>query len=310
MRRINDLRSSLILLILWSCVPTANARQAETKAVEDVPSILLVTAHPDDEALFGGLVYRVAVELGARVELAVVTDGAGGYRYSTLAEPVYGLDLTNPEVAREYLAAIRKRELLAGGRFVGIRKYHFLDETDSGYTTDPDSILAQVWDGGYVENRLVEIMSAGDFDIVLTHLPQESMHGHHKSASILGIRAARRLGAESPIVLGAWIDALGDSTETRFDVLEGYPDTRTTSTRAKWTFDRTHGIGLDGRLNYKIPVNWLISEHKSQGTMQQIVNVGDVESYWLYESNPEGAEERANDFFDWVNTWPEESPGS
>jgi hypothetical protein len=56
-------------------------------------------------------------------------------------------------------------------------------------------------------------------------------------------------------------------------------------------FDRTTGIGLDGRLNYKIIANWMIAEHKSQGTMQLLVNRGDVETFWIYRENPPNAHE-------------------
>jgi LmbE family N-acetylglucosaminyl deacetylase len=293
----------LVTLLALSASGDANAQPQSEDGARLVPSVLIVTAHPDDDALFGGLVYRLAMELGARVELAVVTDGAGGYRYSTLAEPVYGLKLTDPEVARKYLPGIRKREVLAGGKFVGIRDYHFLDQPDTGFTTDPDSILEQVWDGALVQQRLQQIMSEGDFAFVLTHLPMESTHGHHKSASILAVRAAAELGEDRPVVLAAWFANKGDTTERMFDGLPGYPDAGTTTAAAPWRFDRTRGLGLDGRLNYKIPVNWLISEHKSQGTMQQLVNLGDLELYWLYTTNPPDATERADALFDLVNTW-------
>jgi len=291
--------------MLWALAGSrdANAQSQSDSGANLVPSVLIVTAHPDDDALFGGLVYRLAMELGARIELVVVTDGAGGYRYSTLAEPVYGLKLTDPEVARKYLPAIRKRELLAGGKFVGILDYHFLDQPDTGFTTDPDSILEQVWDGAFVQERLHQIMSEGEFAFVLTHLPMESAHGHHKSASILAVRAAAELGEDRPVVLAAWFANKGDATERMFEGLPGYPDAGTTTAAAQWRFDRTHGLGLDGRLNYKIPVNWLISEHKSQGTMQQLVNLGDLELYWLYNTNPPDAAERADALFDLVNTW-------
>ena len=264
------------------------------------PSILIVTAHPDDEALFAGTIYRAAVELGARVELALVTDGVGGYRFSTLAESIYGLELSDPAVARQYLPAIRKRELMAGGEIVGIRDYHFLDQPDSGYTQDPDSILSYVWRGDFVTEQLKLIMEQGDFDIVLTHLPRENTHGHHKSASILAIKASEMLTGRRPVVLGSWIASGNNEAMPTFDGLDGYPQTETDQRSHRWSFDRTTGLGLDGRLNYKIIVNWLIAEHKSQGTMQQLMDRGDYELFWLYKSNPSDGLDRANRFFDWL----------
>ncbi len=269
-------------------------------AQSEDPAVLIVTAHPDDEALFAGFVYRMAVERGARVELALVTDGVGGYRFSTLAEPIYGLKLSDPGVAREHLPAIRKRELMAGGAIVGIRDYHFLDQPDSGYTQDPDSILSEVWDGDFVADRLRHIMREGAFDLVLTHLPREGTHGHHKSASILAVRAAESLGSDRPAVVGAWIAGADDERMPTFRGLPNYADASTDQPEHRWVFDRRQGLGLGGRLNYKIIVNWLIAEHKSQGTMQQLMDRGDLELFWLYENNPDGALEKANAVFEWA----------
>ncbi|SVC93598.1 uncharacterized protein METZ01_LOCUS346452, partial [marine metagenome] len=66
----------------------------------DPVQVLIVTAHPDDDAAFSGVVYQVTHQLGGVVDLALVTDGSGGFRYSTLAEEIYGLDLTSETVAR------------------------------------------------------------------------------------------------------------------------------------------------------------------------------------------------------------------
>lgn len=265
-------------------------------------SILMVTAHPDDDALFAGSVYRATRELGATVDVAVVTDGAGGYRFSTLAERIYGLKLTDPEVARQYLPAIRKQELLAGGRIVGLRRYFFLDQPDTGRTPDPDSVLSTVWDSTYVLDRLTEIVGEGAYDFILTILPQEQQHGHHKAAAILALRAARRVPDDArPVVLGAWMSELGDKESLTFDGLVGYPESATISSRSSFQFDRTQPLAGNERLNYKIPVNWLISEHKSQGTMQLLVNVGDVEEYWVFRQNPDDAIGRAARYFETLN---------
>ncbi len=298
-----------ILALLGVCsthtVVSASAQSNPTpiEQSDDRPAVLVVTAHPDDEGLFAATIYRLAVELGCRVEVALITDGAGGYRFSTLAERIYGLELTNPEVAKEYLPAIRKQELMRGGRLVGIRNYHFLDQTDSGYTQDPDSILADVWDGEYVFERLTTIMREGAFDFVFTHLPLPTAHGHHKSASILAIRAASTMEGSRPVVLGSWIANKDDAAPLAYAPLDRYPISATTAAEAGWEFDRTREIGLDGRLNYKIPVNWLIAEHKSQGTMQMLVNAGDLERFWLYKENPADAGERTDALFALINTF-------
>src|SRR3954454_12902795 len=91
------------------------------------PRLLLVTAHPDDETMFAGAVYQATHALGAQVDLVVLTHGEGGFRYATLAEPLYGLRLTDEAVARVHLPAIRKRELLGAARILGLRDCVFLE---------------------------------------------------------------------------------------------------------------------------------------------------------------------------------------
>ena len=286
------------LLVTLFCLSSISPFAPLAQPLTDT-SILVVTAHPDDEALFAGSVYRIAQELGGKVDLAVVTDGAGGYRYATMAERIYGLQLTDPEIAQQYLPAIRKQELLAGGRIVGFRRYHFLDQPDTGKLTDPDSVLSIIWNAGYVRDRLVEILESARYDFVFTFLPQPEQHGHHKSAAILVLRATRELREDvRPVVLGAWISDLDAESPILFDGLAGYPESKTVRARSSFRFDRTQPLAGNDRLNYMIPVNWLIAEHKSQGTMQLFVNRGDIEEYWLYRENPPDAATRAKSLFD------------
>ena len=101
----------VVALLVGGTIPSAAIGQERSW---DAPRILLVTAHPDDDAAFTGLVYQVTHQLGGVVDLALVTDGSGGFRYATLAEQIYGLELTDERVARLYLPTIRKRELMAG----------------------------------------------------------------------------------------------------------------------------------------------------------------------------------------------------
>ena len=253
----------------------------------DPPSILIVTAHPDDEAMFAATVWKAARESGAHVDLALVTDGAGGYRFSTLAEPIYGINLTDPEVARRALPAIRKRELMAGGEIVGIRNYFFLDQPDAGRILNVDSVFTELWKGDWVRDRLGQIMREGDYDLVVTFLPIESTHAHHKGASILALQAAEALPeSERPVMVGSLIGT--DTEDSGFTGLEGYPLTRL-SPSDPMILDREQPLGLDGRLNYQIVVNWLITEHKSQGTMQTYLNAGRYERFWFYAMNSQEA---------------------
>lgn len=263
------------------------------------PEILVVTAHPDDEAMFAATMYRVTHDVGGAIDLALVTDGSGGFRYATLGESIYGLKLTDEAVARKHLPAIRKRELMEGGAIVGLRNYFFLDQPDPAFTTNLDTVLTYQWNTEEVKQRLRTIMLRG-YDFVFVHLPIENFHGHHKAASLLAIEIAQSLPPEiQPVVLGSFI-SIGDSPPPPFRELDGYPVTRVMD-RDPFIFDRNRPIGLNDRLNYHIIVNWLIAAHKSQGTMQLFMNRGDIENFWVFESNPPDAYERAARLFEAIN---------
>lgn len=260
----------------------------------DAPTVLLVTAHPDDDSNFAATVWRIVRERGGTVDLAVVTDGAGGYRFSTLSEPLYGLKLTDPEVARAALPAIRRREVQAGGAIVGIRNYHFLDQPDTGKFLDVDSVFTYLWDTNLVVKRLADIIHSGDYDMVFTLLPNPATHAHHKGSVLLAIRAVQSLPEdERPLVVAS--QTAEDPVEQDFEELAGYPSSRILRDGGPWVFDRDTRLGLDDRLSYRIINQWLISEHKSQGTMQMYINFGRYERYWPFAMNTPAALRRADD---------------
>jgi len=252
------------------------------------PTALVVTAHPDDDAMVAATVWRIVRERGGTVDLAVVTDGAGGYRFSTLAEPLYGLDLTDPDVARVALPAIRRQELREGGAVVGFRSYHFLDQPDTGKFLDVDSVFTHLWDADQVRSRLAEILRAGDYDLVFTMLPVPETHAHHKGSALLTLQAVASLPeADRPLVLGSMIGE--EPTGLAFESLEGYPESRILRDDGPWILDRDTPLGLDGRLSYRIINYWVITAHKSQGTMQTYLPYGRYERFWPYAMNTPGA---------------------
>ncbi|NNG17029.1 MAG: PIG-L family deacetylase [Gemmatimonadales bacterium] len=293
----SNLRTRWTVLLSLLIIPWPSLTAAQDPANPPV-RVLLVTAHPDDDAAFAATVYRVTHHLSGVVDLALVTDGGGGYRYSTLAEPIYNLPLTDERVARQYLPAIRKRELMAGGAIVGIRKYFFLDQPDRGFTLSADSVLRAVWDTAFVGNRLTAILADGSYDLVLGILPFEETHGHHKSATIMALQAAMSLPPQDrPVVLGGFICPQDRTKEMRFEGLEGHVQTWVTGGAPLVRFDRTQKFGLNDRLDYRIIVNWVIAEHKSQGTMQLLMNRGDIECFWYFDANgPEGRQRVAELF--------------
>jgi LmbE family N-acetylglucosaminyl deacetylase len=284
--------------VVFIGVATTGVSAQQTEA----PSVLLVTAHPDDDAMFAASVYRITHGLQGTVDLALMTDGSGGYRYSALAESIYGLDLTDETVARQYLPAIRKRELMAGGEIVGIRNYFFFDEYDNAYTENIDSILDGVWNTDRIRSRLKDVMEQGDYDFVFVHLPPPQFHAHHKAATTLALEVAATLPeALRPVVLGSFVGAQDDPLHRDFVEHPGYPITRVRADGPHFFFDRLQPLDETGRLNYHIIVNWLIAEHKSQGTMQLLMNRGDVERFWYFESNGVDRFGQTLEFFNLLN---------
>lgn len=293
----------VVAVVLTALCATAVGGETAARAQESsAPEVLLVTAHPDDEAMFAGSVYRITHHLGGAVDLALVTDGSGGFSYAHLAEPIYGLELTDEEIARHHLPAVRKRELMEAGDIVGIGNYFFLDQLDHAYTENVDTVLTHVWHRKTVRSRLEEIMRRGDYDFVFVHLPVPDFHAHHVAASILALEAASAFPEEArPVVLGSFIGGEGAPPWAEFSDyagLAGYPVTRVRTDVPPFVFDRTQPVRENGELDHQIVVNWLIAEHKTQGMMQRLVNAGTEERFWYFEANGESGLEKTRRLFE------------
>lgn len=281
------LTSFLLLLVAFPA-------QAQDEKLE----VLAVQAHHDDEVTYSAALYAITHYLGGEVDIAVLTDGSGGFDYSMLAEPLYDKTLAREPEARDFLPAVRKQEMLAGGEILGLRNIFFLDAYDHMYTQDPDTVIQHVWDYDRIVDRVTEIMQRRDYDFVFTLLPMDFQHGHHKAATIAALRAATSLGEAAPVVLAGLPTTPAEADTVGFSVLEGYPLTRTTTSRPFFQFDRRQPLEMDSLLTYHVVVNWHIAEHKSQGTLQPLMNAWDIENFWIYSANPPDAEQRARRFFD------------
>lgn len=252
------------------------------------PKALVITAHPDDETCFAVSMYKIAKELGGIVDLAVITNGEAGYKYSTLANDLYNLNLTDESVGREHLPAIRKRELMAGGKYAGIRNYYFFDQKDTHYTLDADTVLRMVWDVEWVKKRLRTLMEREHYDIVFTLLPTPETHGHHKAATIIALEVAKSLTAPAkPAVLGCSGATKSDTIPT-FGGLKDYPVTKCGFATPMVTLDKTQKFGYNDRLNYTIITSWMVAEHKSQGAMH-LGNRSELEQFWFFDVNDSAA---------------------
>jgi len=309
-------RSLLLLLLLASggCLavgPHLFEEHSITPAGrKDGPRILAVVAHPDDEILFAGTFYKTSTLLGGACDVALITNGEGGYKYSTLSEPIYGEPLTEEPVGRALLPDIRREEFLSGCSIMRVRKAFLLNQQDHRYTQDVLEVLGEesrIWDLEFVTASLLKILRRGHYDFVFTLTPVAGTHGHHKASVVLALRAVQLLPPEErPVVLcartasrppGGDDPPVASEPSDPYTELEGFPITRVRADAGPYVFDRTQPFGFNDRLNLKIIANWAIAEHKSQGTMQLGMNRSDLERYFVYDLNPPDAPERAAALF-------------
>jgi N-acetylglucosamine malate deacetylase 2 len=257
--------------------------------------VLIVVAHPDDEYEVAGTVYRISRELSGTVDQIIVTDGEAGYRYSSLAAPYYGVDLTNEAVGRAQLPRIRREEARRAGRILGIQHQWFLNEKDEGFTLDAGEFLHRSWHEERILHVLQRRLSKGHYDFLFVLLPSEQTHGEHKAASILALRAIEQLPAsQRPIILGA---ESGGGNPAPYTPLQEYSLTAADSAKPQFQFDRDTRFGYQQSLSYQIVVDWVIAEHKSQGLFQTRCQQDRFENFWLFAVNRGSAASEAEWLF-------------
>ncbi len=268
---------------------------------QEAPKVLVVTAHPDDDATMAGTNYKIVHDLKGTVDIALITNGEGGYKYSTLAEDIYGLKLTDEAVGRKYLPEIRKKELEAGGKIIGIRNYYYFNQKDHRYITSADikEILdSNIWDLEYIRSELKNIIQREKYGYVFVIIPTPGTHAHHSSVGILALETINSLDSnDRPVILGVSSASASDTAKFIYKGMPGFPITNV-SGAIPFVFDKTQKFGYKDVLDYRIIVNWLIAEHKSQGTMQLLMNRGDYELYWNFDINPKGAIEKTRELFE------------
>lgn len=276
------------------------------------PKVLIVIAHPDDETTFAATVYKITHELKGTVDLLLVTNGEGGYKYSTLAEPIYGMELTDEKVGRKNLPSIRKKELMNAGKIIGIRKYFFLDQKDAHYGLDEREPLDTSWNVELVKKKMKQVMTKTKYDYIFCLIPDPATHGGHKAATMLALRSVKELPAEQrPIVLGATVTELSvmnknvaDTTKKVFTQLKDYAETKIKKDAPVFQVDRKAKFGFKNSLSYKVIVNWEIAEHKSQGTMQLAMNMGDLENFIYFDINADAGIEKTKALFEELKKVP------
>ena len=284
-------RLRLFAALAFALFPTAAIAQAP------VTRVLIVVAHPDDDTDFVGAVYKLTHVLGGKADLCIVTNGEGGFHYATLAEPIYGVKLTNESIGRKALPAIRKREARAGGAITGINKFFFLDQLDKAYTQDVHEVMKNQWDTALVRRQLAQILNDGHYDFVFVAEPTMTTHGAHQAASLMALAAVAAMPpAVRPVILATNTYKNG----TPPPVYAGRTDFPFAGSRPidpPFEFDLAQPFGYQDQLDYRIIANWVIAEHKSQGIMQKYMNSFDTERFFLFAIDDDNAVARTKALF-------------
>lgn len=262
------------------------------------PKVLVITAHPDDETMFPVTLFKITREMKGTVDLALITDGSGGYN-GLVASSYYGKNMTDSATGRTYLPLIRKKEMLCSGEVMGIRNFYFFDQIDDFYQMNPEPFLSgERWDMAYCERKLDKIIEQGKYDFIFCLVPDAGQHAHHKTASIMALRAAQRAkGSNKPIVLGG--RSASKDYSFRFTELEGYAETKILEKAPVFYFDRSYGFGENNKHSYMIVADWVKACHKSQsGDMNAAMHRGDLETFWYFAINGEQNLEKTKTFFE------------
>lgn len=264
------------------------------------PRVLVVTAHPDDETGFSVTMFKITKELHGEVDMAVMTDGGGGFADSQLGAVYYGLNLTDSMVARTHLPLIRKQEISNAAKIMGVRNIFFMEQEDDYYTLDINPYISgKNWEIKYVERRMDKILAEREYDFVITMLPHPGQHGHHKTSALMAIRAVQRFkGPNKPIII-AGSPARADAKPVEFTMLEGYPETKISPTAPSFTLNRAFRFKENDKVSYKIVADWVISEYKSQGAIQENgIHRTDLEIYRYYDLNDPSGIAKVKKLFD------------
>src|SRR5712671_3706460 len=132
-------------------------------------TLLLVHAHPDDEAISTGGVMMKAKAHGHRVVLVTATRGEAG--------EIYNMD---EDSSRPRLGEIRTEELKAAGEILGVDRVEFLGYRDSGMVDtvdnkDPRSFHQAPLDE--VAAKLAAVIRDERPDVVVTYA-EDGVYGH------------------------------------------------------------------------------------------------------------------------------------
>ncbi len=162
---------------------TPHATDPAPDAGTDAGTVVVLHAHPDDEAIFTGATLRALADRGARVVLVTATSGEQGVPRTTLGRG-------------ETLARRRLDELERACELLGVARLVLLGYADSGAHAGP-------WARGTLGAAAAADVGARVAGVVaqeaadaLVHYDRRGIYGHvdHVQVHRAGVLAARRTG--------------------------------------------------------------------------------------------------------------------
>jgi LmbE family N-acetylglucosaminyl deacetylase len=154
----------------------------------DGRTVVVVHAHPDDEAIFTGATIRRLADRGARVVLVTATAGEMGTPRTPLPR---GVDL----------ASVRRREVEAAAELLGVARLVLLGRRDSGLpgwtsTSHPQALVQA--DLGGLSRTVAALVEAERAEAVVAY-DADGVYGHpdHIAVHLIGRHAAALAGVTS-----------------------------------------------------------------------------------------------------------------
>ena len=115
----------------------------------------------------------------------------------------------------------------------------------------------------------------------------------------MGLRAVQRFkGTKKPIIIAGSPLSL-NSKPLDFTELAGFPETKIKPGAPSFTLNRAFRFRENDKLSYKIVADWVISEYKSQGAIQEgAIHKTDLEQYRYFDINDSKGIEKVQRLFD------------
>ncbi|WP_435770012.1 PIG-L deacetylase family protein [Nocardioides sp. SYSU DS0651] len=142
---------------------------------DPAPRLLVVVAHPDDEAFGCGSVLAHAAANGLRTTVVCATRGERG-------EPAPGSGLTPADLPR-----VREAELRAACALLGVERVELLDHLDSGVAGPPSAGSLAAADPALLRDQVAAFVDDVRPDVVVT---LDASDGHRDHAAVRDATAA------------------------------------------------------------------------------------------------------------------------